>query len=77
MNKPHPARPDEPALPANANEPAFPTQEPKKKRTAKPTDPVLLAVARLSRILDEVPVEKQRWVMEYLNLCYGKKPETP
>ena len=47
------------------------------KKAPRPTDPVLLAVARLSRIMDTVPPEKQKWVMDYLKLAYDKKPEMP
>lgn len=48
---------------------------PKKKRNARPTDPVLLAVARLDRLLADLPPHHAYWAFQYLALRYGKPPE--
>lgn len=89
MNKPHPSRAGNPLSeplqessefnkpPADgSNTTSLPaTETPKKRKPSLPTDPVLLAVARLERVLEPLSEEMRYWACEYLRIKYGKKPE--
>jgi len=46
---------------------------PKKRKSM--TDPVLLAVARLDKLLATLPAEHAYWAFKYLSIKYGKEPE--
>jgi hypothetical protein len=58
-----------------ANQPPQRQAEQPPPKKAKRTDPVLLAVSRLDRIMQEVAPEQRAWAMAYLKAKYDKKPE--
>ena len=45
----------------------------KTKKAARPTDPLLLATARLDRLLADLPREAQQFALGYLMMKYGNK----